>query len=60
MYQAREPSRLRSISMTLRGSIPIANFQDYNQESVRLDARMAAEVTEILRRLVSEEFNAIA
>ncbi|EKD10535.1 hypothetical protein SPLC1_S082100 [Arthrospira platensis C1] len=46
--------------MTLRGSIPIANFQDYNQESVRLDARMAAEVTEILRRLVSEEFNAIA
>ncbi|MFO7028690.1 hypothetical protein B9T07_01190 [Limnospira fusiformis CCALA 023] len=58
--QATQPSRLRTISMTLRGAIPITNFQDYNQESIRLDARMAAEVTEILRRLVSEEFNAIA
>lgn len=58
--QATQPSRLRSISMTLRGAIPITDFQDYNQESIRLDAPMAAEVTEILRRLVSEEFNAIA
>lgn len=58
--QTGQPARLRTLAMTLRGGIPIADFEDYNQESVRLDARMAAEVTEILRRVVTEELDAIA
>lgn len=41
-----KPGKLRSIAIALRGA---------NQNSVQLDARMAAEVTEILRRLVVEE-----
>lgn len=57
--QGGHPSRLQTVAMTLRGAIPITDFEDYNQESIRLDARIATEVTEILRRLVSEEFTAI-
>ncbi len=40
------PAKLRTVSMTLRGA---------SRDAVQLDARMAAEVTEILRRVVMEE-----
>ncbi len=55
------PPVLRTISMTLRGVKP---FQETNpdkidsakrQDVIELDARMAAEVTEIMRRVVTEE-----
>lgn len=42
-----------SVAMTLRGARALGNF---DREAVEIDARMATEVTEILRRLVTEEF----
>jgi hypothetical protein len=44
--------KLRSVSMTLRAAI---NLKDPVQESLEIDARMAATVAEILRRIVTEE-----
>lgn len=41
-----KPAKLRTVSMALRGA---------SRDAVQLDARMAAEVTEILRRVVVEE-----
>ncbi|MBD2180391.1 hypothetical protein H6G03_04580 [Planktothrix sp. FACHB-1375] len=41
-----KPVKLRTVSMALRGA---------SRDAVQLDARMAAEVTEILRRVVTEE-----
>lgn len=52
-----KPAKLRMIAMTLRGAIPLENIDDFNQESLRLDARIAAEVTEIIRRSVTEELD---
>lgn len=43
---------LRSASMALRGVKPL---QEKQQDALELDARMAAEVTEILRRTVTGE-----
>jgi hypothetical protein len=53
-------AKLRSIALTLRGAIPIEDLENFDQESIRLDARMAAEVTEIIRRIVTEEIDEIA
>ncbi|MGB3511959.1 MAG: hypothetical protein WBA93_22515 [Microcoleaceae cyanobacterium] len=44
--------KVRSIAMTLRGARALG---DFDKEAVEIDARMAAEVTEILRRLVTDE-----
>lgn len=44
--------QVRSIAMTLRGAKALG---DFDKEAVELDARMAAEVTEIIRLLVSDE-----
>jgi hypothetical protein len=44
--------RLKSVAMTLRGAKALG---DSDREAVEIDARMAAEVTEILRRLVTDE-----
>ncbi len=52
-----KPAKLRMIAMTLRGAIPLEDLDDFNQESLRLDARIAAEVTEIIRRVVYEELD---
>lgn len=41
-----------SVAMTLRAA---KSLGDFDRESVEVDARMAAEVTEILRRLIMEE-----
>jgi hypothetical protein len=44
--------KLRSINMTLRA---VLNLQDPVRESLEIDARMAATVAEILRRIITEE-----
>ncbi len=56
---AGKSDQLRSMAMTLRGAIPIEGLENFDQESIRLDARMAAEVTEIIRRIVTEELDEI-
>jgi hypothetical protein len=45
---------LKSIAMTLRGARAVG-VGDFDREAAEIDARMAAEVTEILRRLVTGE-----
>ncbi|MEB3356693.1 MAG: S-layer homology domain-containing protein [Synechococcales bacterium] len=47
-----EPAKLRTVAMCLLGARATG---DTNQQATQLDARMAAEVTEILRRVVTEE-----
>ncbi|NJR39980.1 MAG: S-layer homology domain-containing protein [Leptolyngbyaceae cyanobacterium CSU_1_4] len=47
-----KPAVLRTVAMTLMGA---KDLNDANQEALELDARMAAEVTEILRRLMTQE-----
>lgn len=50
-------SQIRTLAMTLRGVIPIKNMDNFTEESLELDARIAAEVTEILRRVVTDELD---
>lgn len=52
-------AKWRSIAMTLRGAIPIQDMENFDDESIRLDARIAAEVTEILRRAIAEELDEV-
>lgn len=47
-----KPAKLRAIAMML---LAAADFNNYTSEALHLDARMAAEVTEIVRRLMTEE-----
>ena len=49
-----KPAKLRTFAMTLRGAKSLQDV-DSDRATVELDARMAAEVTEILRRVVTEE-----
>jgi len=44
--------KLRSVNMTLRA---VLNLQDPVREALEIDARMAATVADILRRIVTEE-----
>lgn len=44
--------KVKSLAMTLRAASALG---DFDKEAVTVDARMAAEVTEILRRLVEDE-----
>lgn len=44
--------KVKSLTMTLRAAVSLG---DFDLEAVTADARMAAEVTEILRRLVEDE-----
>lgn len=53
-----QPAKLRTIALTLRAAVQKLNRsgnRDLDEEARWLDARMAAEVTEILRRIVTEE-----
>ncbi|HEY9865127.1 MAG TPA: hypothetical protein V6D21_13210 [Candidatus Obscuribacterales bacterium] len=50
----QKPAEFRTLALALRGVIPINNQGDFTQQALELDARMAAEVTEILRRVVVE------
>ncbi|MBD2484688.1 hypothetical protein [Planktothrix sp. FACHB-1365] len=52
-------AEFRTLALTLRGVIPVANFNDCTPEALQLDARMAAEVTEIMRRVITEELDAL-
>ena len=56
---AGNPAKLRSLAVTLRGAIPIQDIENFDDESVRLDVRIAAEVTEILRRVMVEELDEV-
>jgi S-layer homology domain len=49
---AQEPAVLRTVALTL---ITAKDLNDANAEALYLDARMAAEVTEILRQLTLQE-----
>lgn len=53
----QKPTQFRTLALTLRGGIPINNMEDFNRIALELDARMAAEVTEIIRRVVAEELD---
>jgi hypothetical protein len=48
-----QAAKLRAVGMTLIGAKQLGNG---DREAVELDARMAAEVTEILRRVVTDEW----
>ena len=50
-----KPGQLRSVCMTLRGEKPVRDLNSYDYEAITLDASMAAEVTELLRRIVTDE-----
>lgn len=55
-----QPSVLRTWAMTLRGASQKINStgqRDLDEEARCLDARMAAEVTEIMRRLITQELS---
>lgn len=52
-----KPAQLRSLAMTLRAVKKVADLGSCDREAIELDARMAAEVTEIIRRLFAEEFS---
>jgi hypothetical protein len=57
----RQPAEVITLGLTLRGAKPLqetnpnAIEQAKNRDAVELDARMATEVTEILRRVVTQE-----
>ncbi|MGB3533440.1 MAG: hypothetical protein WBA13_07970 [Microcoleaceae cyanobacterium] len=51
---------IRSLALTLRGAIPILDLDNFEQEAIHLDARIAAEVTEIIRRIITQEIEEIA
>lgn len=54
----KKPSVLRTVAMTLRGTVQkrdASGVRDLDEEARWLDARMAAEVTEILRRILTQE-----
>lgn len=52
LTQFEYQEKVRSIAMTLRGARALG---DFDREAVEIDARMAAEVTEILRLLLNDE-----
>ncbi len=54
----QQPAKLRTLALTLRAAVQKKDSKgerDLDAEARWLDARMAAEVTEILRRIVTEE-----
>jgi hypothetical protein len=50
-----KPPKLRTFAMTLKGTISASDETEHETEAVNLDASIAAEVTEILRRIFTEE-----
>lgn len=53
---AGKPAKLRTLGMTLRGVKALDDPSNTDRLAIELDARICAEVTEILRRLFAEEF----
>jgi len=54
-----KPAKLRTLAMTLRAEKPLDGSSSGDRQAIEQDARVAAEVTEILRRLFAEEFSKI-
>jgi hypothetical protein len=55
---ANRPATLRTLAMTLRAAlrrVAASGRRDLDEEARQIDSRMAAEVTELLRRLVTQE-----
>ncbi len=52
---AGKPAKLRTLAMTLRGTKALADVSNTDRLAIELDARICAEVTEILRQLFAEE-----
>lgn len=52
--QGKAP-KLRTLTLTLRGSKPVTAEKPFGSETIKLDASMATEVTEILRQIFTEE-----
>ncbi|MEG3896339.1 MULTISPECIES: hypothetical protein [unclassified Microcoleus] len=55
-YAAGKPAKLRTLALTLRGEKVLDGSSSGDRKAIELDARVCAEVTEILRRLFAEEF----
>ncbi|MEZ2251429.1 hypothetical protein [Microcoleus sp.] len=51
-----KPAKLRTLALTLRGVKTLDGSKSTDSLAIELDARICAEVTEILRRLFAEEF----
>ena len=56
-YAAGKPAKLRTLAMTLRIEKVLDGSSNLDRQAIEIDARVCAEVTEILRRLLAEEFS---
>ena len=56
-HAAGKPAKLRTLAMTLRAQKVLDGSSNLDRKAIEIDARVCAEVTEILRRLLAEEFS---
>ena len=56
-HAAGKPAKLRTLAMTLRAQKVLDSSSNLDRQAIEIDARVCAEVTEILRRLLAEEFS---
>ncbi|WP_445247315.1 hypothetical protein [Microcoleus sp. OTE_8_concoct_300] len=56
-HAAGGPAKLRTLAMTLRAQKVLDSSSNVDRPAIEIDARVCAEVTEILRRLLAEEFS---
>ena len=56
-HAAGKPAKLRTLAMTLRAEKVLDASSTLDRQAIEIDARVCAEVTEILRRLLAEEFS---
>jgi Arc/MetJ family transcription regulator len=56
-YAAGKLAKLRTLAMTLRAEKVLDGSSNVDRQAIEIDARVCAEVTEILRRLLAEEFS---
>jgi len=56
-HAAGKPAKLRTLAMTLRAEKVLDGSSNLDRQAIEIDARVCAEVTEILRRLLAEEFS---
>ena len=56
-HAAGKPAKLRTLAMTLRAEKVLDASSTLDRKAIEIDARVCAEVTEIFRRLLAEEFS---
>ena len=56
-HAARQPAKLRTLAMTLRVEKVLDGSSNVDHKAIEIDARVGAEVTEIIRRSLAEEFS---